>query len=413
MAKDKDKALTLQQKIDLAKDDFKDQVMVAFLGDKYSGKTVHCALIKDAAVKHLREHTNGKYRGIATDGSERMNKIIDKLYGGEFPAKTYLEEATPMTVEIFSKSAAETIKIVLRDMAGEKKEDLLEKEMPIDDRMEEIFKLAPIEGKPYGMMAHLVFAKIYIILIDCSKYVEWPNKQAYVKDTIRNLFDIKQRIGDITNNRIHAPIAIVFSKYDTLDKEKKKSVKELMKELEEIDGALEKYHKGPIKYFKSQVVSHPVPEKELNEAVNNKIEENNVEKKEAENTINDKEAVRTEAKNRLNKAKQNFNEAMQKLEKVKPANNQPEIDEAQQELDKAQAKLDMAEENHTKATSEEDDARKKLNEIKEKLAKEPHPSLEDLGISKYRPKQPLSYSRDDYLDLITWLIKMNKQIRGY
>lgn len=412
MAKDKDKALTLQQKIDLAKDDFKDQVMVAFLGDKYSGKTVHCALIKDAAVKHLREHTNGKYRGISTDGSERMNKIIDKLYSGEFPAKTYLEEATPMTVEIFSKSAAETIKIVLRDMAGEKKEDLLEREMPIDDRMEEIFKLAPIEGKPYGMMAHLVFAKIYVILIDCSKYPEWPNKQAYVKDTIRHLFDIKQRIGDIANNRIHAPIAIVFSKYDTMDKEKKKTVKELMKELEEIDGALEKYHKGPIKYFKSYVCSHPVPEKELKEAVKKKIEDN-VEQKEAENTVNDKTAVRTEAKNRLNKTKHNFNEAMKKLEEVKPANNQPVIDEAQKELDKVQTELNAAEENHTKATSEEDDARKKLNEIKEKLAKQPQPSPEDLGISNYRPKQPLSYSRDDYLDLITWLIKMNKQIRGY
>lgn len=412
MAKDKDNELTLQEKIDIAREDFKDQVMVAFLGDKYSGKTVHCALIKDAAVKRLNEHTNGKYRAVATDGSGRMNKIIDKIYAGEFPAKTYLEEATPMTVEIFSKSAAETIKIVLRDMAGEKKVDLLEAEMPVDDRIEKIFKLDQIEGKPYGRMAHLVFAKIYIILIDCSKYDKWPSNQAYVKDTIRHLFEIKERIHDISNNRIHAPIAIVFSKYDTIDKEKKKPVEDLMKELEEINGALAKYHKGPIQYFKSQVNSFPIPEKELKEAIKNKIEGGNVQKKEAENAVNDKEAVRTEAKNRINNAKQNFNEATKKLEEA-PAKGQPAIDEAQKELDQVQVELDAAKENHTKAVSEEDDARKKLTEIKEKLAKEPQPSAEDLGISNYRPKQPLSYSHDDYLDLIIWLIKMDKQLRGF
>lgn len=405
--------MDLQQRIDQAKEDFKDQVMVAFLGDKYSGKTVHCALIKDAAAKHLKDHTNGKYLGIATDGSERMNQIIDKLYDGEFPAKTFPEEATPMTVEIFSKSAGETIKIVLRDMAGEKKEDLLEKEMPIDDRMEKIFNLAPIEGKPYGLLTHLVFAKIYIILIDCDKHKKWPSKQAYVKDTIRHLFQIKERIGEIANNRIYAPIAIVFSKYDTLFKEDRKSVKELMKELPEIEVALEKFHKGPISYFKSQVDSHPIPEKELREVVKKKIEEDNEEKKEAENRVKDKEAKLTEAKNSLNEATQNFNEANQKLEEAKPRNNQQEIAEAQQNLNEAQEELSDAKEKYTEATSELDDTRKKLNEIKEGLEKKPQPSPEELGLSTYRPYHPLSYSRDDYLDLITWLIKMNKQIHGY
>ena len=133
---------TVQEIIDIGKQDFHDEIMVAFLGDKFSGKTVHCALIKDVLAKDLKDHTKGKYIGIGTDGSDRMNKIVDKLYDGEYPAKTLLSEATPMTLEVFSKSGGEKMKIVLRDMAGEKKEDLLEKDMDIDERIEKIFSLS-------------------------------------------------------------------------------------------------------------------------------------------------------------------------------------------------------------------------------------------------------------------------------
>ena len=413
MAKNTPQPKTVQEIIDIGKEDFKDEIMIAFLGEKFSGKTVHCALIKDVLAKDLKDYTKGKYIGIGTDGSDRMNQIIDKLYAGVFPAKTLLTEATPMTLEIYSKSAGDKMKIVLRDMAGEKKEDLLEKDMDVDERLEKIFKMAPIPGKPYGLLSHLVFAKIYIILIDCSKIDDWPSKQAYIKDTIRHLFDIKKRIDDIVNNRIHAPIAVVFSKYDTITKEKQKPVKELMKQLKEVAGALEIYHKGPISYFKSSVVSTELPEKEIKEAMKKKLEEDNEEKKEAENTVADKQVEKGEAKKNLDQAKQNLNEAQQKLDEVKPTNDQNQINPAQETLDEAQEEFDDVEQKFTEVTGELDDARKKLDEINKNLEKALEKSPEDLGVSKYKPNIPLSYNRDDYLDLITWLIKMNKQIRGF
>ena len=404
---------TVQEIIDIGKQDFKDEIMVAFLGDKFSGKTVYCALIKDVLAKDLREHTNGKYIGVGTDGSDRMNKIIDKLYNGKFPAKTLLSEATPMTLEIFSKSGAEKMKIVLRDMAGEKKEDLLEKDMDVDERLEKIFKMSPIPEKPYGLLSHLVFAKIYIILIDCSKIDNWSSKQAYIKDTIRHLYDIKTRIDDTVNKRIHAPIAIVFSKYDTLTKEKKKPVKTLMKQLKEVEGALKIYHKGSIGYFPSSVESVQILEKELNDAMKNKLEDNNEEKKNIENIFADRLVQQKEVKKILHRAKQNLNETKEQLEQVKPTNDVNQINPAQKAFNNAQLKFDKTDKSYSEITGKLDDARKELDEINKSVEKIPSKSPEDLGVSRYQPKKPLSYNCDDYLDLITWLIKMNKEIRGF
>lgn len=406
-------SMTVQEIIDVGKEDFRDEIMVAFLGDKFSGKTVHCALIKDVLTKDLKKHTKGKYIGIGTDGSDRMNLIVDKLYAGEFPAKTLLSEATPMTLEVFSKSGGENMKIVLRDMAGEKKEDLLEKDMDVDERLEKIFKMAPIPDKPYGLLSHLVFAKIYIILVDCSKIEEWPSKQAYIKDTIRHLHDIKKRIDDLVNKRIHAPIAIVFSKYDTLKKDKKKSVKELMKQLPEVEGALEIYHKGPLNYISSSVNSIEIPEKELKEAMMKKLEEGDEDKKNAANLVADSEVQQSEAKKNLHDAKHTLNELQERLTQVKTTNDQNQINPVQEEVNKAQEEFDEADAKYAEITGKLDDARKGLDEINKSLEKAMDKLPEELGVSKYKPTKPLSYSRDGYLDLITWLIKMNKEIRGF
>lgn len=404
----------VQKIIDVAKADFEKDMMVAFLGDMASGKTVNCALIKDTVTQYLEERTNGEYYGTATDGSDRMNQLIKKLYTGTFPVKTYVDQATPMTIDIHSKSGSGGVmKIILRDMAGEKGEDLLQQEMDVNERLKKIFKMSPIEGKPYGLLTHLVFAKIYIILIDCSKYRDWPFKQAYVKDTIRHLHDIKKRIGEITNNRITAPIAIVFSKYDTLAKTKQKPAKELMKELKEIKTALNIYHDGNVECFLSKVDSTPLTKEQIDTEVKRVYEEKNEEKKKAENDVKDIAPEKEDAKNTLDQAKEKVNEVQGKLDQVNPTKDPNQINPVQEELDTAQEKLEEAEQEYAEATSALDNARKTLNEINKKIKEGPNPPPEKLGVSIYKPNRPLSYSKDDYLDLIMWLIKKHKQIRGY
>ena len=58
-------------------------------------------------------------------------------------------------------------------MAGEKRQDIFEEDFPdIDKRLEEIFDTAIIDEKDYGLLTHVIFAKMYIFVIDSSKFTD-------------------------------------------------------------------------------------------------------------------------------------------------------------------------------------------------------------------------------------------------
>jgi len=82
-------------------------------------------------------------------------------------------------------------------------------------------------------------------------------------------------------------------------------------------------------------------------------------------------------------------------------------------LDFAESNLSESQETVSQITEELDNARKDLRKINEEIEKGPRPQAEELGISIYKPKKPLSYSKEDYLDLIKWLIRKHKKIRGF
>jgi len=406
----------IQQTIDKAKEDFKDEFMVAFLGEKYSGKTVTCALIKDALVRHYEKYSNENYIGICTEGSIRMNNLLDNLSSGKFPPKTLPDEADPITLEIISREGSgNKIKIVLRDMAGEKRKDLLVNDFGnTDDRLQEIFSAAPIENKSYGLLTHVVFSKIYIIVIDSSKFNDdnkLRNEESYVKDTIRRLHEIKERVGELTNKKIHDPLIFIFTKYDRL--KEALPPEELIKKMPEVTGALKYYHSyDNIAYFKSSVDSEKLSEDEIRQAIEDAKQLDREDLREAESDIKDKEIEKEDAKSSLEEAKIKLMDCQKKIEAIRPTNNPAAIAEVQQSLDVAQVELKAAETEYTEAIEELDNARKKLNNIKENREKNTK-TAEDLGISEYKPKIPLAYNLDDYLALITYIIKMNKKIRGF
>ena len=74
--------------LDLASGDFDARIAAAFLGPMHAAKTVHCALLCDAAANRLARHTNGRYAGSAADGSEKISRITGALYNGAFPKRT-------------------------------------------------------------------------------------------------------------------------------------------------------------------------------------------------------------------------------------------------------------------------------------------------------------------------------------
>ena len=407
----------LDATIPKAKKDFENDLMVAFLGEKYSGKTVACALIKDALTMHYEKYSNGEYIGISTDGSTRMNKLMDKLTNEEFPAKTLLSEATPMTLEIVSTKEGNIIEVILRDMAGEQRKDLLEREFPsVEEGLETIFKTAIIEGKDYGLLTHVIFAKIYLIVIDCSKFND-DNKrrmeESYVKETIRHLFSYKDKIGTLVNNRINDPIAFLFTKYDQLPEEKQKPPGDLLEELSEVTGALKRYHLGEVACFKSSVDSVKLSDAEIQLKIKEKLSSENEDLKEANNNVNDLIVKKDDLKVELDNALKVLNTKKQELTAAEATGEQPTIDKAKNNVQDAKEEVSSSQEAYNGVTKELDKTRQRLSSIKEELEENPPTEPSELGISEYTPKKPLSYSLDDYLQLIEWIINMKKRITGY
>jgi len=410
--------VNLDTRIARAKKDFKNQFMVAFLGEKYSGKTVACALIKDALTRHYEKYSDGKWIGISTHGSKKMKQLMNDLTNGIFPAKTLLAEATPMTLEIISPSEGKKIEIVLRDMAGEKRQDIFEEDFSdIDKRLEEIFDTAIIDEKDYGLLTHVIFAKMYIIVIDSSKFTDEHKirmEETAIKDSIRRLWEIKERVEDVTNHRIHDSFAFLFTKYDQLPTAKKKSPEELMKELPEVTGALTRYHVGEISYFKSCVESDTILKKEIDDAIKEKQSSENVDLKDSKNKQKDLEVKKEDVRKELEEADEELTTLQNKLDvEVKPAGVPENIAEAEQEIKDAEEERNSLREEHNDITMQLDNARKRVTSIKEKLQNAPPSTAEEWGISKYKPKKPLKYSLDDYLLLIDWIIKIHTKVIGF
>ena len=185
----------LDVRIEQAKYDFKNHFMVAFLGEKYSGKTIACTLINDALIQHYVKFTNNEWRATSTHGSIKIQQISNDLADGKFLPKTLFAEPTPITLELFSTLRGSRIEIILNDMANEKSRDIfIENYTDVDKRLEEIFDTAMIDGKDYGSLASVIFANMYIITIDCSKFSDKDKikiEDATIGDSICRLYEIK------------------------------------------------------------------------------------------------------------------------------------------------------------------------------------------------------------------------------
>ena len=388
--------------VDRAYDDFAGRFPVAFLGTRYAGKTVYCALLKDAAARRLKRHTNGKYIGVATAGAGRINKIIDGLYDGRFPEKTPEGEAVPLTVEISSTENGTDLALIFHDMAGEEYDDLLVEEMPVEERIRQILGTPKAGDRQYGPMAHLIFAKIYVMLVDCSDAKSWNSSQAYIKDAIKSIHEIKEYIRALHNSRVPSHLAIVFSKYDTLDGGK--DVGELAEELDEVDSAVTKYIGGDVHYFKSRIDSTVMSKAEVRRTERG---ERQARLDDAERKMSAHKNALARAKSRLAAAKDALSTATTSLDDAMPTGDAESIDSCQAAYDKAQKKYDEAGQACAELEDEAATFRSKIDELR---AGDPQARN---NRTRYKPDKPLSYNADEYLDLIGWMIKMARREAGH
>lgn len=386
--------------LDRARADFDDMVHVAFIGARHSGKTVHYALLKDAAAKRLMRRTRGLYLAVATAGGERIDRIVDGLYSGSFPEKTAHGGATPLAVEIAPTKNGSNLALIFCDGAGEEYCELLAGDTPVERRIQAMVDAPGIDGKPYGLMTHLIFAGIYIVVIDCSTVESRRASQAYARDAIRSIYGIKKHIRDLYNDKMAVDVAFVFSKCDTLGDDK--GVGELADELPEVWEIVKECVGGDVECFESRVESTGLCEGEekvegirpgrLDEPHAGAEGRKAAACRSALGMVASRREAERSAPNAAVASDPDAAGAPGGAGKVRPR---------QAAHGKAGCRHEEPGRGRSRFRDGQGSARAETGEI----------GLGDPtdksggGGCRYRPASPLSYNTDEYLDMITWMIK--------
>ena len=245
----------LEQLIENAKSELHNENLVAFLGELKSGKTVVSALLKHALFNHFVPRSREKYEAIVSGGSTIINETLGSMIkDGLFPQGTWPIKSPVISMEIHTMKGRGpgVVKLILRDISGENYVKLLLKEYSNpEDRLYDVLMFNKDEKKSVGPLAHIVFAKVYVIIIDCSSDNPWEHEQSYAAQMITALRQMKEIINDTENGKIVCPIAIIFTKTDLLSTDSKSlPAEELMKKMPELMSSLKISHDGSIAYFK-------------------------------------------------------------------------------------------------------------------------------------------------------------------
>ena len=405
----------LLDQISEAKQDFRGKTTVAFIGDSYCGKTILCALLKDTAAKYLRKETNEKYYGYVTNGRERINEFIHEMYNQKFPDKTTLSVETDATIKITSDSHND-IELVFHDMPGEKYKEYLENETnpeELDSVVKAIMDHGRDPNKKYGKMAHIIFAQIYVILIDCSMYKSWKGLEGKFVSILQNLLNYKMYIGKDVDGKIYSSICIVFTKHDTLDPSNQKTADELFDGLDELKSAFNTFVKHNPKCFISKITANHLTDKQANEIIDQHLNTND------EEYVRNKKII-DERNEEIKSIKQSIIVEEEKLNnaKIEYANfkSDPNIvnNPDKSQLETSKNNVITIEKRFKKLTMKHDEiynlvqqAREKLHSIKLKRDDESRPTLKEIGKPDYCPTDPLEYNHAEYVNLIKWFIKMH------
>lgn len=227
-----------------------DENNVAVLGPTGSGKTVFITLMSHAMDNHfLDEHP--ELRAHPKAGRPFLEACENSMRDGEFPERTQQLSRDKIIFEMRGTgSTATSIEFKLPDISGEDYKNMcLGEEIRGDERVVKVCDMGKAKGETYGQMIYAIYAKMYVILLDCSKLNEWEKLQTQYNQALTTIQDFKIVTKAATNRRISVPIAIVLTKADTLEN-KDISPNELVhKYMRRFYNTLEDIHVGKREYF--------------------------------------------------------------------------------------------------------------------------------------------------------------------
>lgn len=219
---------------------------IAFLGEAGSGKTVVAALLKHTLSTKWVPGSQGKWDSLMVSGHDEINGTIRDMKRGLFPPPTVKDDYPALRIDLYRmKGPMSKIVLALRDISGENYFDYLSgsAQLDADELLLDMLK---------GEGAYVAHATAYVLMIDCEKVDDWDTDEPRAVNTLNTLYKIKQRLNCLdTAGRIMNPIALVFTKADTLTgKHAQKSARELADIYGDLSSSLRIRHSGPLAYFK-------------------------------------------------------------------------------------------------------------------------------------------------------------------
>lgn len=223
---------------------------VAVLGPSGTGKTVFITLLSHAMDNHfLDDHP--ELRAHPKEGRPFLELCENNMRDGEFPDRTQQLSRDKIIFEMRGTGAtAGSMQFKLPDISGEDYNHMcLGPEIRGDERVVKVCDMGKAKGAPYGENIYAVYAKMYVILLDCSKITEWENNQTKYTQALTTIQDFKKSTNIAKNGRINTPIAVVLTKADRLE-DRNVSAQELVKKhMRRFHNALEDIHVGKREYF--------------------------------------------------------------------------------------------------------------------------------------------------------------------
>ena len=237
-------------------DEYKNSKIIAFLGNSESGKTVAATLLKDAFFSNFIPKHSEKFAGHLVSGYDILSSTEDSLFSGTFPDPTPEGSTYEIEFEISNKEFSNLkSNIKIRDINGEDYNELiLGPDISPATRIREILKRGKPDSYAFGPMSYLIFANVYVLLIDCELFPDWRKLDLRQAQAINSILQFKQAISETEINTILSPVAILLTKADQLPDEVTDTPKELIeKNMPQFYHALCNKVSGSKEFFKSDI----------------------------------------------------------------------------------------------------------------------------------------------------------------
>ena len=224
---------------------------IAFLGEVGAGKTVVAALLKHTLSTKWVPSSNGRWDALIVSGHDEINDTIRSMKVRLFPSPTVKGDYPSLRINLHRmKDAPSKIGLMLRDISGESYFEHLSGSPPngIDEMLMELLQ---------GNGSYIAHATSYILMISCEDEKDWDTDKPRAVNAIKAIHAIKTRMHCLDpDGRFMAPVALVFTKGDTLPAElAQKPAHELAGRYPDLASTLRITHSGPRAYFKVHVMT--------------------------------------------------------------------------------------------------------------------------------------------------------------